>query len=291
MKTIDLNALDVVVRVARAGSFTAAARAMGTSKQWVSRRVADAEAAVGLPLLERTTRTMKPTPAGARVIDRAEAALASITEALTEAESAQQEPSGQLRVSAPLLYGRRFLVPIIAEFREQNPKVLVELLLTDRRVSLMEEEIDVAIRVGASPDSSLLSRRLGQASLQLVASSAYLGRAGTPRTLAQLKTHHAVLGRADEAWTIDGASVQLEPSIVVAHLETRFEAACAGLGVALLPSFLVKPAVTVGQLVHLLRGLRLPTGQVQVLTHHQRSMPLRVRRFIDLVVQRAPDLS
>lgn len=291
MKTIDLNALDVVVRVARAGSFTAAARAMGTSKQWVSRRVADAEAAVGLPLLERTTRTMKPTPAGARVIDRAEAALASITEALTEAESAQQEPSGQLRVSAPLLYGRRFLVPIIAEFREQNPKVLVELLLTDRRVSLMEEEIDVAIRVGSSPDSNLLSRRLGQASLQLVASAAYLGRAGHPRTLAHLKTHHAVLARADDAWTIDGAPVQLEPSIVVAHLETRFEAACAGLGIALLPSFLVAPAIAAGQLVHLLRGARLPTGQVQVLTHHQRSMPVRVRRFIDLVVQRAPDLS
>ncbi len=291
MKTIDLNALDVVVRVVRAGSFTAAARAMGTSKQWVSRRVLDAEAALGLPLLERTTRTMKPTPAGARVIERAEAALASITEALTEAERAQQEPSGQLRVSAPLLYGRQFLVPIIAEFREHNPKVLVELLLTDRRVSLLEEEVDLAIRVGDSPDSSLVSRRLGRASLQLVASPGYLSSAGTPRTIAQLKTHHAVLARPDETWTLDDAPVGLEPSTVIAHLETRFAAACAGLGVALLPSFLVKPAVSAGQLVHLLRGVRLRTGQVQVLTHHQRSMPLRVRRFIDLVVQRAPDLS
>lgn len=291
MMTIDFNALAVAVRVARAGSFTAAAKELGTTKQWVSRRVADAERTLGVPLLERTTRTVKPTQAGLRVLERAGPALASIVEALTEAETTQTEAVGTLRVTAPLLFGRRFLVPIVAQYRQQNPRVLVELLLTDRQVNLVEEEIDVAIRAGRSPDSTLRSRRLGTAQVHLVAAPELMRRHPFPRRARQLEDLPAIVSRADERWNLDGLSVRPQPALVVAHLETQLEAALAGLGVAALPAFLTRPSIATGRLVTLFRGRPVKTGVVQVLSPHRKAMPVRVRRFIDLVVAKAPDLS
>jgi DNA-binding transcriptional LysR family regulator len=289
--TIDFNALAVVLRVVRAGSFTAAARELETTKQWVSRRVADAEHTLGLRLLERTTRSLKATDAGARVLERAGPALASIAEALTEAETSQTEAVGTLRVTAPLLLGRRFLVPIVAEYRAANPRVLVELQLSDRQVNLVEEEVDVAIRVGRSPDSNLLSRRLGVAPVQLMASPEVVKRHGVPRRPRQLEGLPAVLSRPNERWTMDGVVVRPTPALVVAHIETQFEAALAGLGVAALPAFLTRPLVAGGKLVTLLQGRPLRSGVVQLLSPHRKAMPLRVRRFMDVVVSRAPDLS
>lgn len=291
MMTIDFNALAVTVRVARAGSFTAAAKELGKTKQWVSRRVADAERTLGVPLLERTTRTLKPTQAGLRVLERAGPALTSIVEALTEAETTQTEAVGTLRVTAPLLFGRRFLVPLVARYREQNPRVLVELLLTDRQVNLVEEEIDVAIRAGRSPDSTLLSRRLGTASVQLVAAPALLKHHSAIRHARQLEALPSIVSRPDERWTVDGVSVRPAPALVVAHLETQHEAALAGLGVAALPAFLTRPSVTAGKLVTLLHGRAVKSGVVQVLSPHRKAMPVRVRRFIELVVENAPDFS
>jgi DNA-binding transcriptional LysR family regulator len=289
--TIDFNALSVVVRVVKAGSFTAAARELETTKQWVSRRVAEAERALGVPLLERTTRSLKPTQAGQRILERAGPALASIVEALTEAEAVQTEAVGSLRVTAPLLFGRRFLVPIVAAYREANPRVLVELLLVDRQVDLVDEEVDVAVRVGRSPDSNLLSRRLGVAPVQLFASPEVAQRHGLTRRGASFDGVPAVLSRRGERWTLEERLVRPTPALVVAHLEAQLEAALAGLGVAALPAFLARPFVATGKLVSLAQGAAVRTGLVQVLSPHRKAMPLRVRRFIDLVVSKAPDLS
>jgi DNA-binding transcriptional LysR family regulator len=289
--TIDFNALAVVLRVVRAGSFTAAAKELETTKQWVSRRVADAERTLGVPLLERTTRSVKPTQAGVRVLERAGPALASIVDALTEAETNQTEAVGTLRVTAPLLFGRRFLVPIVAEYRVSNPRVLVELQLSDRQVNLVEEAVDVAIRVGRSPDSTLLSRRLGVAAVHLVASPELVTRLSTPRRPAQLDGAPGVLSRPTERWHLDDVTIRPSPALVVAHLETQLEAALAGLGIAALPVFLTRPFVATGKLLPLLSGRTVRSGVVQVLSPHRKAMPLRVRRFIDLVVSRAPDLS
>lgn len=289
--TIDFNALDVVARVVRAGSFTAAARELKTTKQWVSRRVAEAERSVGVPLLERTTRALRPTAAGARVLAQAAPAFAAITASVREAEVAQTEAVGTLRVSAPLLFGRLFLVPIVAAYQAANPQVQVELQLTDRLVSLIEEEVDVAVRVGRSPDSSLYARRLGRASVHLVASPALLAGHALVRRLGQLAALPAIVSRPDERWTLDGTTVRPRASLIVEHLETKLEAARAGLGVASLPTFLVRPHVAAGALVNLLDGRAVGSGLVQVLSRHPKGMPLRVRRFIDLVVAQAPDLA
>ena len=291
MKTIDYNALAVAVQVSRAGSFTAAARALGTSKQWVSRRVAEAERALGVPLFERTTRSLKPTQVGVRVLGQAGAALGSIAEAVLDAEAAQREPVGLLRVTAPLLFGRQFLMPIVAEYLAASPAVQVALLLTDRHANLVEEEIDVAIRAGKSPDSSLLSRRLGVAPVPLVAAPALLARVGEPKQASALATLPAVLSRPDEHWMVDGVRVRPRAALVVAHLEAQLDAAVLGLGVAALPAFLVRAAVARRQLTLLLSGRSVRSGLVQVLSPHRRAMPLKVRRFIDLLVRRAPNLS
>ncbi|MBL8956388.1 MAG: LysR family transcriptional regulator [Myxococcaceae bacterium] len=291
MKTIDYNALAVAVQVSRAGGFTAAARSLATSKQWVSRRVAEAERALGVPLFERTTRSLKLTQAGARVLAETSSALTAIAEALHDAEAGQREPVGRLRVTAPLLFGRQFLMPIVAEYLEQHPGVQVELLLTDRHANLVEEDIDVAVRAGKSPDSGLLSRRLGVAPVPLVASPALLARLGVPRTIRGLASLPAVLSRPDEQWALDGVRVKPRPALVVAHLEAQLDAALLGLGVAALLAFLVRAAVAQRQLTLLLSGRPVRTGLVQVLTPHRRAMPLKVRRFIDLLVRRSPDLS
>lgn len=287
--TIDFNALELVARVARAGSFTAAARELGATKQWVSRRVADAERSVGVPLLERTTRSLRPTAAGRRVLEQAAPAFAVIAASVREAEAHQTEAVGTLRVSAPLLFGRHFLVPVVAAYRAANPAVRLEIQLTDRLVNLPEEEVDVAVRVGQSPDSSLFSRRLGRATLQLVGAPSLLASGVDDE--AAMSRLPALVSRADERWVVDGRRLTPDAALIIDHLETKLEAARQGLGIALLPTFLVRPLVQRGELVALLGGQPVSAGVVQVVSRYRTGMPARVRRFVDLLVARAPDLA
>nr|MCU0701267.1 LysR substrate-binding domain-containing protein [Myxococcaceae bacterium] len=163
--------------------------------------------------------------------------------------------------------------------------------LVDRQVDLVDEEVDVAVRVGRSPDSNLLSRRLGVAPVQLFASPEVAQRHGLTRRGASFDGVPAVLSRRGERWTLEERLVRPTPALVVAHLEAQLEAALAGLGVAALPAFLARPFVATGKLVSLAQGAAVRTGLVQVLSPHRKAMPLRVRRFIDLVVSKAPDLS
>ena len=162
--------------VVREGGFTRAARQLGITKQSASERVARLEARLGVRLLERTTRRLRVTDAGAAYAERCAAIAAQVEEANGEVQRRQAEPVGLLRVSAPVLFGRRFLAPVVSDYLTRHPRVRVEVVLANRRVDLLEEGVDVAIQVGELPDTSLTARKLGEGHEYVVASPDYLAR-------------------------------------------------------------------------------------------------------------------
>ena len=189
MGQLDLNAARVLVRVVQAGSFRAAALQLGMPKTSVSRKVAELEEYLGAQLLRRTTRTLSLTDAGAAFVEQAEGAIARFTSAERAVSEQQREPRGLLRVTATVTVGQTLLAPLLAEFLQAYPAVEVSLHLTDRHVDVVAERFDVALRIGALADSSLVAQHVVSSGLQLFASPRYLRTHGTPRTPADLAAH------------------------------------------------------------------------------------------------------
>jgi DNA-binding transcriptional LysR family regulator len=266
--------------VVREGSFTRAARQLGITKQTASERMARLEERLGVRLLERTTRRLRVTEPGGRYYDRCSAIAAQIEEANREVQQQQAEPSGLLRVSAPALYGRRFLAPVVASYLSRHSKVRIELVLAERRVNLVEEGFDLAIRIGDLADSSLSARKLGESHVYYVASPAFLAARGAP-TAATLRGTRCIGMRPVEKWELAGASSKIEPVFVVNDFEVACEAAVAGLGVARLPAIVCRDAVSEGRL-RVLAGLAPPMLRpVYAVFPSRRHLPAKVRGFVD----------
>lgn len=266
--------------VVREGSFTRAAGAHGVTKQTVSERIAKLEGRLGLRLLERTTRRLRVTDEGAAYYERCAAIAALIDEANSEVVSRRAEPMGLLRVSAPTLYGRRFLAPVIADTLMRYPKMRLHVVLADRRVDLIEEGYDLAIRVGALDDSSFAARKLGAGHVYLVASPRLLAkrRALTPERLGEWPT---IGMRPVETWNVGGVRTKVEPTLVVSDLEVACEAAIAGVGIALLPSIVCKDAVLDGRLEAPLGREPTTSLPVHAVFPSRRYIPPKVRVFLD----------
>lgn len=282
-----INPSDMVLfaAVVRDGSFTKAAAHLGVTKQSVSERLAKLEEKLGVRLLERTTRRLRVTDAGGRYVERCQAIAAQIEEANREVQQQQVEPTGVLRVSAPRLYGRRFLGPVVSAFLGRYPKTRVELVLGDHRVHLIDDGFDLAIRMGALDDSTLAARKLGEGHVYLVASPRFLARAGnvTARSLPGLRT----IGlKASETWSVRGDEVKVEPVLVVNDLELACEAAVAGAGVAQVPSIVCAEAVREKKLKLLLGAEPMMTRPVHVVFPSRKFLAARVRAFIDLLAER-----
>lgn len=265
--------------VVREGGFTRAARRLGLTKQTVSERIARLEAVLAVRLLERSTRRVRPTDAGAAYYDRCSVIAAQIEEANDEVTRRRSEPVGLLRVSAPYLYGRRFLAPVVAEYLTRYDKTRVEIALADRRVNLIEEGLDLAIRIGALDDSALTARKLGEGHMYYVASPEYLARRGAPEA-RKLRGARCVGTRPHETWVLRGAQVKVEPVLVVNDLEIACEAAIAGVGVARLPSLVCKDPVRDGRLRVLFDDESAPRP-VYVVYPSRAYLPAKVRLFID----------
>lgn len=266
--------------VVREGSFTRAAQQLGVTKQTVSERIARLEERLGVRLLERTTRRLRPTEPGTLYYERCSAIAVQIDEANAEVRRRQAEPVGSLRVSAPVLYGRRYLAPVVAEFLCAHPKTRVELLLADRRVDLIEEGFDVAIRIGTMDDSSLTARKLGEGHVYCVASPGFLAEHGRP-TLRSLRGLRCVGLRPVETWELGGTRHKMEPVLVVNDFEVACDAAIAGVGVALLPSIVCRHAVADGRLRVVLGPQPAFVLPVVALYPSRRHLPAKVRLFVD----------
>ncbi|HEU4580462.1 MAG TPA: LysR family transcriptional regulator [Polyangiaceae bacterium] len=298
--TDDVQSLLIFARVVEAKSFTAGAARLGISKSVASARIAALEERLGTRLLLRTTRRLTLTPDGLALYEHAAQMASAADAAAATGAGASPEPRGVLRVNAPVVFAQLYLVEPIAAFLEQHPRVRVELLLADRLVDLVEEGIDVALRISARlRDSQLIGRKLCEDHTLVCASPAYLARRGTPREPAELIHHeclrYSLLESADEWRFRDPARPRGESRSFSVPVEARFhaqsgsvlrEAALAGLGLAVLPSFMVARDLAAGTLVQVLAPYSFVRIAIQALYAPARVLPGNVRAFVDLLSQR-----
>ncbi|WP_240356111.1 LysR family transcriptional regulator [Myxococcus eversor] len=266
--------------VVREGSFSGAARQLGITKQTTSERIGKLEKQLGVRLLERTTRRLRVTGSGAVYFERCSAIAAQIDEANKEVQQQQVEPVGLLRVSSPVLYGRRYLAPVVSKFLGRYPKARIEVVLADRRVNLIEEGLDLAIHIGPLDDASLVSRKLGEAPVYCVASPGYLSKHGVPRA-QDLASARCVGFSAFETWQVMGVKSRIDPVLIVNDLEVACEAALAGVGIARVPAILCRDAVREGRLKVVFGPKPAMVRSVYALYPSRLNLPARVRLFVD----------
>ena len=250
---MDLNQIAVFVQVVRDGSFTAAARSLEVPKATVSRKVAALEAALGIRLLHRTTRSISLTDAGRRYFAQCRDGVAALEAANRQAAGEQDVPTGVIRISTPA--EEHFLSAIIGAFLDRYPQVGAEVMLTDERLDLVAERIDVALRGGRLDDSSLIARQLASGRTILVAAPAYLEHAGEPAAPADLERHDCLVhGKSGDhaVWALRGPGGERRQAVggrlAATSLGFLLRVAVGGLGIALLPDTFVDPEIRAGRL-------------------------------------------
>jgi DNA-binding transcriptional LysR family regulator len=289
-----LLSMAVFKRTVEAGSFAAAARNFGISAEMAGNHVRALETHLGVRLLNRTTRRLHLTEAGSSYYARCTNILADIDEAESEASSLQATPRGLLRIAAPVTFGVRHIAPAISDYMTRYPDVTIEIAISDRYVNLIEEGLDVAIRIGELEASSLIVRRLASARLVACASPAYLRRAGRPETPSDL-TRHACLIYVEigepTRWHFQGPNGQEETVHVtgpVASTNPEFvrQLALAGHGVILCPNFSVGADIAEERLTALLTDWRSREIPIHALYPHRPLLSAKVRSFVDFLAER-----
>jgi len=285
-----LSEMATLVAVVRHGSITAAADALGSAKSAVSRRLKELEARLGVQLLNRTTRRLSLTEAGERYVERAEAILAAVEQADADASCAQGALRGRLRAAVPLSFGLRHLGPVIRAFRERHPEVALDLDFADRRVDLVADGFDVALRIADLKDSSLIARRLTVIRHAVAASPGYIAGHGMPRTAGDLATHCCIdySGAAEAGWRYvapDGRAgrVRIDSNLRANSGEFMLHMAIADLGIVMQPTFILYEALNDGRLVRLLPDYRWRVLNAWAVYPPTRYLPSRVRAFVDLL--------
>ncbi len=288
----DLGHMAVFVRVVEARSFSAAARALGTTTSAVSKRVARLEERLGVRLLARTTRRVSLTEPGASLYERASRILRDIESAEVEVSRYSAEPRGTLRVSAPTALAEARVVPHLGRLLDRHPAVSVELSVSDRFVDLVAERYDVALRVGAVEAEGLVVRRLGEEPAVVVASPDYLARRGTPGEPDDLMQHDCLRytlasPRAEWRFTVRRRErvIPVAGRFASDHGGAIRIAALAGLGLAWMPRFLVEDDLRGGRLVHVLARWETRTYPLQAVLPPGRQHPPKVRAFVDFLVE------
>jgi DNA-binding transcriptional LysR family regulator len=280
-----LDELAVLVTIVDEGSLAAAARRLRRSPPTITRILAALEQRAGARLMERTTRHLAPTDAGRALASRARALLNDYDGALSDLAHAPVR--GLIRVSAPVQFGRLHISGIVSSFLDAYPDTRVDLLLNDRNVDLIDEGVDIALRIGALTDSGLMARTVGRVRRVVVASPQYLKRRGTPERPAALTHHDIIFGSMHQRpseWRFGsrehGAVVRFTPRLSVNEVESQLIAARAGRGLARLLSYQVATDIAAGTLVCVLEAHEPDALPVQLVTPSPRIAP-KVRAFLD----------
>lgn len=288
-----LQGMAVFARVAELGSFSLAARQLGLSKSMVSKHVTALEERLGVRLLNRTTRRLALTEAGAVYRDHCARVVQDVDEADLAASQHSEAPRGRLRISAPMSFGFLQLGPLLPEFMALYPALEVELILDDRVVDLLEEGVDVAVRIGQLADSSLIARRLASARTLCVAGPAYLARAGRPQAPADLGRHNCLrysYRRQPDDWSFarggEQVRVRVRGNLQANNGDVLRAAARGGVGIVCLPDFLLGEDLGTGALVHLLSDWEAPEVPIHAVFPSQRHPSAKLRAFIDFLVRR-----
>ena len=288
-----LEAMSIMLEVVEAGSLTAAARRLNTPAATASRKISELEAHLRTKLFDRTARKLVPTAAGSTFVGASKRILADLLEAERAASGEYSAPTGELIVTAPANLGRLHLIPILSEFLRLYPKIDVHLVLVDRIVSLPEDHVDVALRVGVLPDSRLIALRVGSVRRVACASPAYLAARGTPSTPDDLVDHDCISYEgilAGNAWrftrdTMETA-VSVRPRLFVSHVEAACDASRAGIGIARVFHHHVAASIEAGTLVTVLDEFEPAPLPVNLLYTAGRFLPIKVRAFLDFAAPR-----
>jgi DNA-binding transcriptional LysR family regulator len=286
------DSLAMFAEVAEHGSFAEAARRLGRSPAAVTRGIADLETRLNVRLFNRTTRAVSLTEAGQRLFAGAKRVLADLDEIERAAAGAGTAPRGELRVTAPILFGRLHVAPLVREFLERFPDVSVTLALIDRPVDLVEEGLDVALRIGALAESSAIATRVGAMPRVVVASPDYLAQHGTPQVPADVAGHAVVVfaGMFGERWTFrEGAgetSIAIKPRLTVNTAEARARRVDGGFGLTRVLGYQAADDIGRSTLVRLLKAHELDALPIHLLYPGGRYPPPKLRAFLDFVTPR-----
>jgi DNA-binding transcriptional LysR family regulator len=288
-----LDAMGAFARVVAAGSYAEAARRMGLTRSAVSKAVTELEQILGVRLLDRTTRRVTPTEAGRAYYERVTSILADVESTESAVSRLHDEPKGLLKINAPMSFGTLYLGPAIAEFMVAYPELRIELILNDRFIDPIEEGVDVTVRIGELPDSSLIARKLAPARRVLAASPDYLKAHGTPKTPDELVHHRALtFGHSQAAQRFElmqGAetvSVPVTSCMCSNNGDVLRAAALHGNGIVLLPTFLIGPDIAAGKLRIVLPDHE-PVGlDIYAVYAPNRYLAAKTRVFIDFLAGR-----
>jgi DNA-binding transcriptional LysR family regulator len=287
-------AMATFVRVVEAGSLSGAARAIPSSLTSVSRQIAALEKRFGTQLLLRTTRRLSLTEDGRLFYDRAKFVLGELKEVERALSSGRREPCGRLRVSAPTLMGRLLLAPLLAEFLRRYPSVSIDLLLVDRDVDMMEEDIHISLRVGRLPDSQLIVRKLADLNMIVCASPDYLGRSGVPQRPTDLSRHDCLVfsdtpGAGEWRFMESGKTeckIRVSGRLWANSLDALLSAAAEGGGIVRLPFWQVAAEIEAGRLQRILVEHEVPPAAVSLLFQPSRLTSPKTRMFVDYLIER-----
>jgi len=287
-----IDAMQAFVAVADLQGFAPAARKLGLSPSALTRLVAALEDRLGARLLQRTTRQVTLTDAGARYLDRARRILADVEEAEAAAEGERTRPSGRLVVSAPVGFGRLHVSPVMSAYLKRHGEVAVELRLEDRVINLVEDGVDLAVRIGHLPDSSLVARQVGDMPRIVVASPDYLARRGEPNTPAAIAAHETIQFGATAAppdWRFveDGREVRVAstPRFTTNSSDAAIQYAEAGGGLTRVMFYQAAAALKAGRLKIVLAKFEEPPLPIHLVYPTSRLLSAKVRAFVDLVTE------
>src|SRR5260221_1058656 len=287
-----IDAMHAFVAVADLQGFARAARKLRLSPSGVTRLIAALEERLGARLLQRTTRSVTLTDAGSRYLERARRILADVEEAESAAEGERTRPSGRLVVSAPIGFGRLHVSPLMSAYLTRYPEVAGELRLEDRMVSLVEDGVALAVRIGQLADPSLVPRNVGEMRRIVVASPFYLGKRGEPKTPADIATHDtiqfgATAGMADWRFIEGGSEIRvaISPRLSTNSADAAVQYAEQGGGLTRVLAYQAADAIKRGPVKLVLAKFELPALPIQIVYPTSRLLSAKVRTFIDLVAE------
>lgn len=294
-----LNGIVTFLAVVEAGSFAAAAARINVTRSAVAKSVARLEARLGVRLFRRTTRQQTLTDEGSRYYEHCRQWMADLRDVESALRDGRQEPEGRVRVSAPVLFGRRCVAPVLRSLVRRHPRLVLEAQFSDRVVDVLAEGFDLAVRVGTLADStSLVARKIGSQHMAIFASPGYLAAHGRPASVADLRRHTGIrYGRALQArsWPVcdvDGSSTEvlLEGRERYDDLQVVADSAVEGGGLAWLPRWLGAPYVASGELSLVMDSDRVQAVDIHVVWPQDRYLPLRTRLLIDALAAQVPVL-
>ena len=291
-----IDTMSLFVAAVETGSLSGAARISGISLSSVSRHLSALEERVGTRLLIRTTRTLALTEAGQRYYDKSRHVLAEIDEMEAGLHTDAATPVGRLHVSGPTLFGRFFMLPLLAKFAVMHPRVVMDVILLDRQHNLIEEGIDVAVRIGPMVDSSLIIRKLGTLRWIICAAPVYLEQRGAPRALADLSGHDCLVYSEDSVtseWQLldGGKSTQVQVPVRMRSntLDGVVAAAVEGAGLVYAPAWSVMNFINAGRLKVILSEHELPPRPINAVFTHNRLLSGKVRALVDYLAEQCVD--